>query len=100
MKPHNHPQNKHVIDRLSRAIGHLEGVKRMAQEGEDCSELLLQLAAVMSALNGVARVILSDHIRHCLSDEDPETRKQSIDNLVYAIDRYLGTSVGRIESRH
>ena len=54
----------------------------------------------MSALNGVARVILSDHIRHCLSDEDPETRKQSIDNLVYAIDRYLGTSVGRIESRH
>ena len=99
MKIH-HPQNKVVIDRLSRAIGHLEGVKRMAQEESDCSELLIQISAVISALNGAAKIILADHVRHCLSDDDPETRQASLDQLVYAIDRYLGTSVGRVEPRH
>jgi DNA-binding FrmR family transcriptional regulator len=100
MTVHHHPQNKAVIDRLSRAIGHLEAVKRMAQEENDCSELLIQISAVLSAINGAAKMILADHVRHCLSDDDPATRQVSIDQLIYAIDRYLGTSVGRVEPRH
>ena len=46
---HVHENQKAVINRLSRAIGHLEKVKRMVEEGYDCSEVLVQLAAVRSA---------------------------------------------------
>jgi DNA-binding FrmR family transcriptional regulator len=65
---HQHTQTKAVLNRLSRAIGHLESVKKMVENGRDCSEVLIQLAAVRSALNNTAKVILKDHIEHCLVD--------------------------------
>ena len=43
---HVHENQKAVLNRLARAIGHLEKVKRMVEEGYDCSEVLVQLAAV------------------------------------------------------
>ena len=49
--PHTHTQTKAVINRLARAIGHLESVKRMVEDGRDCAEVLIQLAAVRSALD-------------------------------------------------
>ena len=57
---HVHENQKAVLNRLSRAIGHLEKVKRMVESGEDCSEVLIQLAAVRSALDNTGKVILKD----------------------------------------
>ena len=48
---HVHENQKAVVNRLARAIGHLEKVKRMVEEGYDCSDVLVQLAAVRSALD-------------------------------------------------
>ena len=48
---HSHAQTKAVLNRLSRAIGHLESIKRMVEDGRDCSEVLIQLSAVKSAIN-------------------------------------------------
>ena len=50
--PHVHENQKLVSNRLARAIGHLQKVKRMVDESEDCSEALIQLAAVRAALEG------------------------------------------------
>ena len=63
---HSHTQTKAVLNRLSRAQGHLESVRKMVERGEDCTEVLVQLAAVISALNSTGRVILKDHIAHCI----------------------------------
>ena len=52
---HTHTQTKAVVNRLARAIGHLESVKRMVEDGRDGSEVLIQLAAVRSALNNTAK---------------------------------------------
>ena len=46
---HSHTQTKAVVNRLSRAIGHLESVKRMVENEQDCAEVLIQLAAVRAA---------------------------------------------------
>ena len=46
-------EKKKVMNRLSRAIGHLEAVKRMVERDEDCSEVLIQLAAVRSAMDRI-----------------------------------------------
>ena len=86
---HVHENQKAVINRLSRAIGHLEKVKRMVEDGVDCSEVLVQLAAVRSALDNTGKVILKDHIRHCLVDAVAAGDQQSIDDMCAAIDKFM-----------
>jgi DNA-binding FrmR family transcriptional regulator len=43
---------------MSRAIGHMEFVKRMVEEDRDCSEILIQLSAVKSAINKIIKFIV------------------------------------------
>ena len=86
---HSHTQTKAVMNRLSRAIGHLESVKRMVEEGRDCTEVLIQLAAVRSALSNTAKVILKDHIDHCLSDAVNTGDLESIEELNKAIEKFM-----------
>ncbi len=86
---HSHEHTRAVVNRLSRAIGHLEAVRRMAEEGRDCSELLVQLAAVRSALNATSRIILKDHIEHCIVDAVEHGDQETLDELNRAIDRIL-----------
>ncbi len=85
---HTHTQTKAVINRLSRAIGHLESVKRMVENGRDCTEVLVQLAAVRSALNSTAKVILKDHLEHCISDAGAGDENQ-LQALNEAIDKFM-----------
>lgn len=87
--PHHHANSKAVANRLARAIGHLESVKRMVEEGRDCSEVLIQLAAVRSALNNTAKVILKDHLDHCIADAIETGDAEVISNLNSAIDKYI-----------
>ena len=84
---HVHTQTKAVLNRLSRAIGHLESVKRMVEDGRDCTEVLIQLAAVRSALNSTAKVILKDHLEHCVSDI--EGGSADLQALNEAIDKFM-----------
>ena len=86
---HTHTQTKSVLNRLSRAIGHLEAVKKMVEDGRDCTEVLVQLAAVRSALNNTAKVILKDHIEHCIVDAVEEHDTQAIEELNHAIEHFL-----------
>ena len=85
---HTHTQTKAVLNRLSRAIGHLESVKRMVEDGRDCTEVLVQLAAVRSALNSTAKVILKDHLEHCLDDVSAGDSDQ-LTALNEAIDKFM-----------
>lgn len=85
---HTHTQTKVVVNRLARAIGHLEHVKRMVEDGRDCTEVLIQLAAVRSALNNTAKIIIKDHIEHCISDAD-SGNEESLKELNEAIDKFI-----------
>ena len=86
---HVHENQKAVVNRLARAIGHLEKVKRMVEEGCDCSDVLVQLAAVRSALDNTGKVILQDHMRHCIVDAVAAGDTNSIDDLCQAIDKFM-----------
>ena len=86
---HVHENQKAVLNRLARAAGHLEKVKRMVEEGYDCSEVLVQLAAVRSALENTGKVILKDHMRHCMVDAVSAGDQEAIDDLCQAIDKFM-----------
>ncbi len=85
---HTHTQTRLVVNRLSRAIGHLESVKRMVEDGRDSTEVLVQLAAVRSALGSTAKVILKDHMEHCITD-DPDDTAAQLAALNDAIDKFM-----------
>ena len=86
---HVHANTKAVLNRLSRAIGHLESIKRMVEDGRDCSEVLIQLSAVKSAINNTGKVILKDHIEHCMVDAVESGNRKAIEELTEAIDRFV-----------
>ena len=86
---HTHANTKAVLNRLSRAIGHLESIRRMVEEGRDCSEVLIQLSAVKSAINNTGKVILKEHIEHCLVDAVECGDMESVKELAEAIDRFM-----------
>jgi DNA-binding FrmR family transcriptional regulator len=87
--PHVHENQKAVINRLARAIGHLEKVKRMVEEGADCSDILIQLAAVRSALDNTGKVILKDHLSHCVVDAVAMGDMEAVEDICKAIDKFM-----------
>lgn len=89
MHTHSHEHTKAVLNRLSRAIGHLESIKKMVENGRDCSEVLIQLSAVKAAINNTGKVILQDHIQHCLVDAIESGDRKEIEELNKAIDRFI-----------
>lgn len=84
--PHKHTQTQAVLHRLARAIGHLESVKKMVEDGRDCSEVLIQLSAVRSALSATSRIILKDHLEHCIVEAVEQNDPAALEELKRAID--------------
>lgn len=89
MENNNHPNHKQIINRMSRIIGHAEAIKRMCIEGKECDEILIQISAVKSALNNVGKIILQDHINHCVIDAAKNDDKEAIMKLNNAIDKFM-----------
>ena len=69
--------------------GHMEAVKTMIEDGRDCSEVLIQIAAVRSAINNIGKIILEDHINHCLVDAIETGDEQVLKDLNEAINKFV-----------
>lgn len=74
---------------MSRIIGHLESTKRMIEDGRDCSEVLIQLSAIESAVRSVSRVILKEHMSTCIVDAVKKDDLESLEELNRAIDKFI-----------
>ena len=74
---------------MSRIIGHMEAVRKMVSDGRDCSEILIQLSAVDSAVHGVSRVILKDHLAHCIVEAAVTGDTKDIEKVNRAVDQIL-----------
>ncbi len=91
-KHHHHHDEEHIkaiSNRLSKAIGHLESVKKMVEDDRDCSEVLIQLAAVRSAINNCGKEILKEHISHCIVHAVQDGDDEAIAELNEAVDKFM-----------
>lgn len=86
---HTHENTKAVLNRMSRAIGHMESIKKMVEDGRDCSEVLIQIAAVKSAINNIGKIILEDHIKHCVVDAIETGDEKVLTDLDEAINKFI-----------
>ena len=78
-----------TIPRRKGSVGHLDYVKRMIAEDEDCAEVLMQIAAIRSALNGLAKEIINEHISHCIYHAIEDGDMQSVEEFQKAIQRFM-----------
>ena len=87
-----HPSHTEQLARLNRAIGQLEGVKRMISQGEYCVDIMTQVRAARSALKTIELGILGTHMRSCLARTsccaDDEVRDQQVDEILTLLKKY------------
>ena len=85
-----HKKTRQVVSRLARVEGHVRAIKRMVEQGQPCSDVLVQIAAVRSALDRAAKLLLADHMEHCVLDSsrggDP---KKLLAELHRALERFI-----------
>ena len=85
-----HKKTAQVINRLSRAEGHVRAIKRMLEEGRPCPDVLIQLAAVRAAIDRAARIVLEDHLESCVRQAAIEGNvERELEELRQALNRFM-----------
>ncbi|WP_061963821.1 MULTISPECIES: metal-sensitive transcriptional regulator [Demequina] len=74
-------QMRKVSNRLKRAQGQLAGVIRRVDEGGECEDIVIQLAAVSKALDRAGFAVMSAGIQECMTENDAEARQENMARL-------------------
>lgn len=78
--------------RIRRIAGQLAGIERMIEEDRYCVDILLQVAAVRGALDGLGKVLLSSHIETCVADAiasgRPKERREKTAELIEVFSKF------------
>ena len=86
---HSPEEKRRQLNRISRVIGHLQHVKRMIEADEDCADVLTQLSATRSAITGLGKEIMNEHIRHCISHALEEGDTAALEEFQKAIEKFF-----------
>lgn len=57
-----------LMNRLKRIEGQVRGVEGMLESGAYCTDILMQVSAITSALNSFNKVLLENHVKTCVAD--------------------------------
>ena len=86
---HSPEEKKKQLNRISRAIGHLQHVKGMIEKDEDCAEVLMQLSAVNSALRSLGKEIINEHMTHCITHAIENGDTEAVEEFQKAIKKFI-----------
>jgi len=90
LKVENTEFQKNLSTRLNRIEGQLRGIKKMVDSDIHCDEILNQIASVRAALNGISKMILESHIKHCLVEEIKQGKEDEVlEGLLYTLNKIL-----------
>ena len=80
---------KRQINRISRIIGHLDYVKRMLKDGADCGDVLVQISASKSALNGLGKQVIGEYLDQCLQQAVENGNSEAAEEFRRSVEKYL-----------
>jgi CsoR family transcriptional regulator, copper-sensing transcriptional repressor len=82
-----------ATQRLKRIEGQVRGLQRMVDEGRYCPDILTQLASVHAALRGVGKLLMRNHLQHCVTDAlrsgDPAAAERTYDEVTDLMYRHV-----------
>lgn len=88
-KERSEKEYKDLINRLSRIEGQIRGIKGMIEKDAYCTDILTQVAAVNAALNSFNRVLLSNHIKTCVTNDIREGKEETVDELLVTLQKLM-----------
>lgn len=80
---------KSLTNRCNRIEGQIRGIKGMLEKDAYCDDVLNQIAAVQSALNGLSRVLLERHMKTCLIERIQSGENEVIDELMATVQKLM-----------
>jgi DNA-binding FrmR family transcriptional regulator len=85
----NEQVKKDSLNRMKKIEGQIRGVSKMIEGEKYCVDILNQIAAVKSALDGVARKVLKRHVESCVAEAILKRQaEEKIDELMNTIFKY------------
>lgn len=88
-KERTEKEYKDLINRLSRIEGQIRGIKGMVEKDAYCVDILTQVAAVSAALGSFNKVLLSNHIKTCVTNDIREGKEETVDELVTMLQKLM-----------
>lgn len=88
-KDRDEKEYKDLMNRLKRIEGQVRGVEGMLDNGAYCTDILMQVSAITSALNSFNKALLANHMRTCVADNIREGNDDVIDELVTTLQKLM-----------
>lgn len=85
--PRDEELQRSLQNRLSRMVGQLNGIKGMIDDNRYCGDVLIQVAAVQSALQGFAATVLQNHLQTCVVEQIQQGNLEVVDEVVDLVRR-------------
>lgn len=86
----NEEQEQRIQNRLSRLEGQVRGIKKMLVDHKSCDDILMQVAALKQAVNGVAVELLQAHMETCVLERvEAGEGREALESLKVALSRVL-----------
>lgn len=86
---HSPEEKKKQLNRLAKSIGHLQHVKVMIENDEDCADVLVQISAVESALHNLGKEIINEHMTHCITHAIEDGDTKAVEEFQKAIKKFI-----------
>ena len=89
---HTIKDKKKLVARVRRIKGQADAVERALEAELDCSDVLMLVASMRGAINGLISEVIEDHIRHHVVDPATEKnagRARGAEDLIEALRTYL-----------
>lgn len=82
-------EQRDLMNRLKRIEGQVRGVEGMLESGAYCTDILMQVSAITSALNSFNKVLLANHLKTCVSDDIRNGKEETVDELVTVLQKLM-----------
>ncbi len=89
MKERSEDEIKSLIHRLNRIEGQIRGIRKMLENDAYCVDILVQVTAANSALNGFSRELLANHIKTCVVNDIKQGKDDTVDELIATLQRMM-----------
>ena len=88
-KDRDEKEYKDLLNRLKRIEGQVRGVEGMLEKGAYCTDILIQVSAITSALNSFNKELLSNHMKTCVASNIREGNDEVIDELLDTLKKLM-----------
>lgn len=89
MEEANEKRRKDIKNRLKRIEGQVKGIEGMVDKNVCCSDVLIQVAAIRSAINKVGALLIEDYATNCIGIEEGSNEEENLKALIKVLNTFV-----------